>query len=69
MGNTAYHSLLDGNNISKNRGKFVKKDGRLYFITIHPAATIYNQDLIKNLKSDMKTLVKAISDINEEKSK
>ena len=66
MGNTAYHSILDGSNISQNRGKFVKKDGKLYFITIHPAATIYNQDLINDLKSDMKTLVKALSNINVE---
>lgn len=68
MGNTAYNSLLGGNNITKNRGKFVKKDGKLYFITIHPAATIYNQDLITELKSDMKTLVKTLSDFKEKVS-
>jgi uracil-DNA glycosylase len=65
MGNTAYHSLLGGGNIIKNRGKFLKKDGRLYFITIHPAATIYNQDLIKILKKDMKTLMNSLSDLKE----
>ena len=69
MGNTAYNSLLQGNSISKNRGKFVKKDGKLYFITIHPAATIYNPDLLKDLKSDMKTLAKTLSNNLEESNK
>ena len=65
MGNTAYHSLLEGSNIIKNRGKLLKKEGKLYFLTIHPAATIYNPDLIKILKKDMKTLVKLLSDLKE----
>ncbi len=56
MGNTAYHSLLGGSEITKNRGKFIKKEGRVYFITIHPAATIYNQKLIPLLEKDIKKL-------------
>jgi len=56
MGNTAYNSLLDGKDITKNRGKFLEKDGKLYFITIHPAATIYNQELVPILKEDIKKL-------------
>lgn len=56
MGNTAYSSLLDGKDITKNRGKFLEKDGKLYFITIHPAATIYNQELVSILKDDIKKL-------------
>ena len=63
MGNTAFNSLLGGNNITKNRGKLIKKDGRIYFVTIHPAATIYNQELIKILKKDMKTLVNSLSNL------
>ena len=63
MGNTAYHSLLKGNSITKNRGKIIHKDGRTYFLTIHPAATIYNQSLLSTLKKDMKALVKALNDI------
>lgn len=62
MGNTAYNSLLGGNNITKNRGKFVTRDGREYFLTVHPAAAIYNQELLKVLKKDMKKLVKVISE-------
>ena len=63
MGNTAYQSILGGNNITKNRGKIIKKDGRVYFLTIHPAATIYNQKLITLLKKDMKKLSEKLLEI------
>ncbi|HSB50039.1 MAG TPA: uracil-DNA glycosylase, partial [Nitrosopumilaceae archaeon] len=53
MGNTAFHSLLGGDNITKNRGKTIQKDGMTYFLTVHPAATIYNQSLLSTLKKDM----------------
>ena len=65
MGNTAFHSLLGGNNIIKNRGKIIKKNGNTYFLTVHPAATIYNQALLNILKKDMRTLVKTLKDTNE----
>ena len=57
LGNTSYHSILGGNEISKNHGKFVFKDSYLYFISFHPAATIYNQKLEKVFKNDIKKLV------------
>jgi DNA polymerase len=60
MGNTAYQSILGGSNITKERGKFVKKDGLMYFLTIHPAAIIYNQKLSDLLEKDMTTLVNSI---------
>ena len=60
MGNTAYQSILGGNNITKERGKFIKKDDKLYFLTIHPAAVIYNQQLLDSLEKDIKALVKGI---------
>ena len=60
LGNTAFKSLLDGKEIIKFRGKIVKKNDQLYFLTIHPAATIYNQKLISVLKKDMKKLFKLI---------
>ena len=62
MGNTAYHSLLGGTEITKNRGKVIQKDKKSYFVTIHPAATIYNQDLLKYLKKDMKKLASIIKE-------
>ena len=61
MGNTAYKSILGGSNISKNRGTVVKKNGQVYFLTLHPAATIYNPNMINELKQDMKKLKKIIS--------
>lgn len=65
MGNTAYHSLLGGNSITKNRGKIIHKDGKTYFLTVHPAATIYNQSLLSTLKKDMKALVKTLNEMRE----
>jgi len=56
LGNTAFGSILGGNEITKYRGKIARKEDQLYFITIHPAATIYNQELIEVLKEDMKKL-------------
>ena len=67
LGNTAFKSLLDGKEIIKFRGKIVKKDNQLYFLTIHPAATIYNQKLISVLKKDIKKLFKLIKEIKDKK--
>ena len=57
LGRTAYQSLLSGGSIFGNRGKFIQKDNRLYFITVHPAAIIYNNKLRNVLESDMQKLV------------
>ena len=58
LGRTAYQSLLGGSSILGNHGKFIQKDNRLYFLTVHPAAIIYNNKLRKVLEEDMETLVK-----------
>ena len=63
LGNTAFNSLLNGKEIIKFRGKIVRKNNQLYFLTIHPAATIYNQKLINLLKKDMKKLFKLIKEL------
>ena len=60
LGNTSYYSILGGKEISKNHGKFIFKDNRMYFVTFHPAATIYNQKLISIFKNDIKQLVKKL---------
>ena len=67
LGNTAFNSLLDGKEIMKFRGKIVRKNNQLYFLTIHPAATIYNQKLISVLKKDIKKLFKLIKELKDEK--
>ena len=56
MGNTAYGTLLGGKEITKNHGKIVEKDRRKFFVTFHPAATIYNQKLVDELKNDFMKL-------------
>jgi DNA polymerase len=67
LGNTAFNSLLDGKEIIKFRGKIVRKNNQLYFLTIHPAATIYNQKLINILKKDIKKLLKVIKELKNNK--
>jgi len=67
LGNTAFNSVLGGSEITKFRGKVIKKQGQLYFITIHPAATIYNQKLISVLKDDIKKLFELIRELKNDK--
>tara|TARA_Y100000590_G_scaffold196351_1_gene222948 strand:- start:4054 stop:4779 length:726 start_codon:yes stop_codon:yes gene_type:complete len=62
MGNTAYGTLLGGKEITKNHGKIIEKNGKKFFVTFHPAATIYNQKLINELKEDFKKLAKFLGD-------
>lgn len=63
LGNTAFNSLLGGSEIIKFRGKLVKKDKQLYFLTVHPAATIYNQKLVKVLKNDIVKMLDLIVEL------
>lgn len=67
LGNTAFNSLLGGSEITKFRGKLVRKDNQLYFLTVHPAATIYNQDLIKVLNKDIMKLFHLITELKNNK--
>ena len=67
LGNTAFNSILGGSEITKYRGKVVRKDNLLYFLTIHPAATIYNQKLIDVLKDDIVKLFDLIRDLKNNK--
>ena len=67
LGNTAFNSLLGGSEITKFRGKLVRKENQLYFLTIHPAATIYNQKLITVLKKDMVKLFDLITELKNNK--
>jgi DNA polymerase len=67
LGNTAFSSILGGSEITKFRGKIVRKDNQYYFLTIHPAATIYNQELIDVLKKDIVRLFENIREIKNGK--
>ena len=63
LGNTAFNSVLGGSEITKFRGKVVRRDNQLYFLTIHPAATIYNQELISTLNGDIVKLFDLIREL------
>ncbi|NND86920.1 MAG: uracil-DNA glycosylase [Nitrosopumilus sp.] len=67
LGNTAFNSILGGSEITKFRGKLVRKDNQYYFLTVHPAATIYNQELIEVLNGDIKKLFELIRDLKNDK--
>lgn len=60
LGNTASNSILGQGGITKNHGKTIKKNGRLYFLTFHPAATIYNQQLYSLMEQDIQVLKKLV---------
>ena len=65
MGNTAYYSILHGKEISKNHGRLIHKNNRVYFITFHPAAIIYNQKLGKIFNADIKKMVSILQKLNK----
>ncbi len=67
LGNTAFNSVLGGSEITKFRGKIIQKDNQLYFVTIHPAATIYNQKLIDVFKGDIAKIFDLIRELKEGK--
>ena len=67
LGNTVFNSILGGSEIMKYRGKIAQKNEQLYFITIHPAATIYNQKLVDVLKKDIKKLFKITRELKNDK--
>ena len=68
LGNTAFNSVLGGSEITKYRGKIVRKEDQLYFLTIHPAATIYNQELVGTLNDDIARLFDAVQELKEGKA-
>lgn len=60
LGATAYSSLLGGKEITLNRGKMLNINGRNYFLTIHPAATLYRRSLLRVLERDLLKMSKLI---------
>ena len=63
LGSTAYSSILGGRSITTSRGKIVKKDGQRYFLTVHPAAAIYNRGLRTIFEKDLFKLSEEIKKI------
>lgn len=57
LGNSACVALLDGKvEITKKHGTLVKKDGRTYFITVHPAYALRNPEGKRSLLRDFSKL-------------
>jgi uracil-DNA glycosylase family 4 len=67
LGSTAYSSILGGKSIIKNRGKIMERNGQKYFLTIHPAAAIYNKNLRSVLNNDFFLLSKEIKKMEYDK--
>ena len=65
LGKHSLQKVFPDANITSEHGKFKIKAGHLYFITFHPAATIYNQALRPQLFQDFKILAKIIHKIEE----
>ena len=65
LGNTAFGSVLGGSEITKYRGKVASMNGQLYYITIHPAAAIYNQSLVVTLNDDIKNLARIVARLRD----
>jgi uracil-DNA glycosylase len=63
LGGTAYSSILGGKSITADRGKIIKRDGQKYFLTVHPAAAIYNKNLRETLENDLYKLSEEIKSI------
>ena len=57
---------MGGKEISKNHGQIISKNDHVYFITFHPAATIYNQKLGVIFKNDIKKLVNELKKIKRQ---
>ena len=67
LGSTAYSSILGGKSITKNRGKIMERNGLKYFLTVHPAAAIYNKNLRSVLYNDFFKLSKEIKKMEYDK--
>jgi uracil-DNA glycosylase len=53
LGSIAYASILGGKSITASRGKIIVHKGQRYFLTVHPAAAIYNKSLRHVFENDI----------------
>src|SRR5919205_640065 len=60
LGSTAYASILGGKSITASRGKTIVHGGQRYFLTVHPAAAIYNRSLRARFETDLLKLSEEI---------
>jgi len=62
LGATALQSLLNLKGLQRYHGKTIIYDGIKYFITFHPAATIYNSQLRDTFFSEINSIMKMTKD-------
>ena len=62
LGATALQSLLNLKGLQRYHGKTIICDGIKYFITFHPAATIYNSQLRDTFFSEINSVMKMTKD-------
>jgi DNA polymerase len=58
LGGVAAKKLLGVKKVEDVRGKFIKHEGRRFFVTYHPAVRFYREDLAEKLKADFQKLRK-----------
>ena len=61
LGNVISSYILGIKSITKERGRILHKNNLKYFVTYHPAATIYNRNLLNIFEQDIKKLSEYIS--------
>lgn len=63
VGRVAAETLLDMPvQMGSMHGKIYHRDGRTFFIMYHPAAGLYNQNLIPSMEEDMQRLKRLLAD-------
>jgi DNA polymerase len=60
LGEVAFSVFFPGKKLSDYRGKWIKKNGKFYFPTYHPAAGLRFPKIRKILEKDFKKLIKLI---------
>lgn len=60
LGKTAIDTLLGGGKLEKIHGKLVKKNGKFYFLTYHPAAAMRFLKIKKLIEKDFRKLSKVL---------
>lgn len=63
MGNIALKAMVDKKmSVMKCRGKVIEKDGRKFFVTLHPAAAIRFKKYVDEIRKDFSMLKDVLSD-------
>jgi len=52
LGSVAAKKLLGVKSVEEVRGRIVEREGRRYFVTYHPAAKFYREDLAEKIEKD-----------------